>query len=119
MSGCQDGRLTLLSAPAGFGKTTLLIQGLAASGLGLGRSLDLQASSVNSQASTVAWLSLDAADRDPARFWSYVITALDTLQPGLAAEALPAIQVVPASSIEGLLTRVLNALTRLPADAVL
>src|SRR5215212_9290955 len=119
MSGCQDGRLTLLSAPAGFGKTTLLIQGLAASGLGLGRSLNLQAASLTSHVSSVAWVSLDAADRDPARFWSYVITALDTLQPGLAADALPALQFAPAPPIDALLTRMLNALAALPADAVL
>jgi hypothetical protein len=96
--------LTLLSAPAGFGKTTLVSAWHATAH---GRTIPL------------AWVSLDSADRDPARFWSYVITALDRLLPGLAAETLPAIQFAPAPPIEGMLTRVLNALTRLPADAVL
>jgi LuxR family maltose regulon positive regulatory protein len=59
-----NGPLTLLSAPAGFGKTTLLSAWHATT---TGGTVPL------------AWLSLDAADRDPARFWSYVITALDTL----------------------------------------
>jgi LuxR family maltose regulon positive regulatory protein len=96
--------LTLLSAPAGFGKTSLVSAWHATAH---GRTVPL------------AWVSIDSADRDPARFWSYVITALDKLLPGLAAEILPAIQFAPAAPIEGLLTRVLNALTRLPADAVL
>jgi LuxR family maltose regulon positive regulatory protein len=50
--------LTLVSAPAGFGKTTLLADALAAAGR------------------PVAWLSLDRDDNDPARFWTYVATAL-------------------------------------------
>jgi LuxR family maltose regulon positive regulatory protein len=98
------GPLTLLAAPAGFGKTTLLSTWHATTSGGI---------------VPLAWLSLDAADRDPARFWSYVITALDTLQPGLAADALPALQYAPAPPIDTLLTRVLNALATLPADAVL
>jgi LuxR family maltose regulon positive regulatory protein len=105
-----QGTLTLISAPAGFGKTTLLIQGLEASGLGHGGTLPV---------SSVAWVSLDSADRDPARFWSYVLTALDSLHPGCAADALPALQFVSTPPIEGLLTQVLNALTMLPTDAVL
>jgi LuxR family transcriptional regulator, maltose regulon positive regulatory protein len=78
--------LTLLSAPAGFGKTTLVSAWHATAH---GRTLPL------------AWVSLDSADRDPARFWSYVITALDMLLPGLAAETLPAIQFAPAPPNRG------------------
>jgi len=51
-------RLTLISAPAGSGKTTLLAEWIA------------------SRKPSVAWLSLDAGDNDPARFWAYVILAL-------------------------------------------
>jgi LuxR family maltose regulon positive regulatory protein len=112
------GSLTLLSAPAGCGKTTLLTQGLAVGSWELGSNpANLQLPTPNPH--RVAWVSLDRADRDPTRFWSYVITALDTLQPGLAANALPALQFAPAPPIDTLLTRVLNALTSLPADAVL
>jgi LuxR family maltose regulon positive regulatory protein len=53
--------LTLVSAPAGFGKTTLLAQWIAESGL------------------PAAWLSLEAEDNDPTRFLSYLIAALQTL----------------------------------------
>ena len=57
----------LVSAPAGFGKTTLLTEWLAAPPDGARRS--------------AAWLSLDAGDNDPARFWTYVIAGLRTLSP--------------------------------------
>ena len=62
--------LTLASAPAGFGKTTLLAQWLAGSGL------------------PVAWLSLEAEDNDPTRFLSYLIAALQTLDAQLGTTAL-------------------------------
>ena len=64
------GALTLLSAPAGFGKTTLLAQWLAQSGM------------------PVAWLSLEAADNDPTRFLSYLIAALQTIDAQLGTTAL-------------------------------
>ena len=63
-------RLMLLSAPAGFGKTTLLTEWLAA---GTAASTDER---------LAAWLSLDRADNDPARFWTYLIAALRTVAPG-------------------------------------
>lgn len=55
-------KLTLISAPAGFGKTTLLSQWVG----GCGR--------------PVTWVSLDKGDNDPARFWAYFIAALQTVQ---------------------------------------
>src|SRR6266508_1072047 len=113
------GKLTLLSAPAGFGKTTLLIQGLEAWGLRLVGSLDLQVSSLKSLASRVAWVSLDAADSDPLRFWRYVIAALDMLQPDSGASALALLQSPQPPPIETVLTPLLNALSTLPTDAVL
>jgi LuxR family maltose regulon positive regulatory protein len=54
-------RLTLVSAPAGFGKTTLLASWLAA-GSTAGR--------------PVAWVSLEESEREPGSFWTYVVTAL-------------------------------------------
>src|SRR5262245_6535356 len=55
-----DAKLTLVTPPAGFGKTTLLAEWLAAA---------------RPSGSTRAWLSLDQSDNDPATFWSYVIAA--------------------------------------------
>src|SRR6266480_775715 len=68
------GPLTLVSAPAGFGKTTLLAQWLADSGM------------------PVAWLSLEPGDNEPMRFLSYLIAALQTLDPHLGAVALTLLQ---------------------------
>ncbi len=59
-----DGKLTLLSAPAGFGKTTLVTAWITA------RSLPS------------AWVSLDEGDNDPVRFWRYVIAACAQATPG-------------------------------------
>lgn len=98
------GSLTLLSAPAGFGKTTLLGAWRATAAGG---------------AVPLAWVSLDAADQDPARFWSYVITALDALQPGVATAALPVLQSMQPPPLEVVLTGMVNALSTLPADSVL
>ncbi len=58
------GRLILLSAPAGFGKTTLLSEWLARE-------------SGPSAAYRKAWISLDAADNDPVRFWTFVAAAVE------------------------------------------
>jgi len=66
-----DGRLVLVSAPAGFGKTTLLSEWLST-----GRFRD-----------GVAWLALDTGDNDPARFWSYAAAALHMAHPALADPA--------------------------------
>jgi LuxR family maltose regulon positive regulatory protein len=71
-----DHKLTLLSAPAGFGKTTLVSEWLH-------KRMKISAlppSSANLPPSKVAWVSLDAGDNDPVRFWRYVITAGQTFQ---------------------------------------
>ena len=69
-------KLTLVSAPAGFGKTTLLAEWLAA---GPARSAGER---------LVAWLSLDRADNDTASFWTYMIAALRTVASGVGESAL-------------------------------
>lgn len=101
-------RLTLISAPAGFGKTTLLSEWMAdfrfpISDFGLMPAADhagekpeseiVQLSAhdqVRNQKSKirVAWVSLDEDDNDPARFWGYVITALQTPHAGMGENAL-------------------------------
>ena len=54
-------------------------------------------------------MSLDSADNDPLRFWSYVIAALDTLAPGVGTTALALLQSPQPPPIERMLTSVLNA----------
>ncbi len=61
-------RLTLLSAPPGFGKTTLLAE---------------WARAASNPVKQVAWVSLDAGDTDPGSFWPYVVASLAALVPGL------------------------------------
>jgi LuxR family transcriptional regulator, maltose regulon positive regulatory protein len=88
------GKLTVVAAPAGFGKTTLLSAWRA---------------TVPGGAAPFAWVSIDAADNDPLRFWSYVIAALDTLAPGAGATALVSLQSPQPPPLEGILISVLNA----------
>ena len=96
----SEARLTLISAPAGFGKTTLLTAWLAAGA---------------SENRAVAWLSLDEGDSQPATFWTYVITALQTAVPGVGASVLPLLQSAQPP-IETVLTSVLNELAAVPND---
>jgi LuxR family maltose regulon positive regulatory protein len=93
--------LTLLAAPAGFGKTTLLSAWVA----GCDR--------------PVAWLSLDAGDSDPIRFLTYLVAALQTIVPTIAAKVPGLLQSPPAPLTEALLTALLNAITTLPDHFVL
>ena len=95
--------LTLVSAPAGFGKSTLL--GAWISEHSVGR--------------PVAWLSLDSADNDPARFWRYFIVAVDRIHPGAGDASLELLGSPQAPPIEAILTTLLNEVGDLDADSVL
>jgi LuxR family maltose regulon positive regulatory protein len=96
--------VTLLVAPAGFGKTTLLAEWCASDERG---------------AVPTAWVSLDADDNDPARFWAHLVAAADRLHPG-AGELPAALLAAPAPPpIETVLGALVNALADLPDDAVL
>jgi LuxR family maltose regulon positive regulatory protein len=90
----QNCRLTLVSAPAGFGKTTLLSEWIVSCG----------------SRARVAWVSLDEGDNDVVRFWSYAITALQTLEPAIGQTALGALQAAQAQppSLEPLLISLVN-----------
>ena len=66
-----QGKLTLISAPAGFGKTTLAGEWVA--------NLRLDAMGGTSPLVAAAWLSLDEGDKDPVRFLTYLVVALQTL----------------------------------------
>ncbi|HMA36754.1 MAG TPA: LuxR family transcriptional regulator, partial [Chloroflexia bacterium] len=94
-------KLTLLSAPAGFGKTTLLSEWIAGGDR------------------PVAWLSLDAADSDPTRFLTYLVAALRTIAANLGAGVLGVLQSPQPPPLEPLLTALLNEITTIPDPFVL
>jgi LuxR family maltose regulon positive regulatory protein len=93
-------RLTLISAPAGFGKTTLLTAWLADSG---------------AEERSVAWLSLEESDSRPGLFWTYAITALQAVVPGVGVDSLPLLQSAQAP-IETVLATLLNELSAAPHE---
>ncbi len=94
-------KLTLISAPAGFGKTTLLTAWIA-------------------QADRpVAWLSFDEADNDPLRFLTYVIAALQTIYPDLGQTILLDLQSAESAAFDELLIRLVNELVAVPNEFVL
>ncbi|MGH3510451.1 MAG: LuxR C-terminal-related transcriptional regulator [Nocardioidaceae bacterium] len=95
LAGTQRPRLTLVSAPPGFGKTTLV------------------AAWVQAAARPVAWVSLEESEQQPDSFWSYVVTALDAAAPGVGGGALPLLQGA-APPIRNVLAAVLNELSALP-----
>ena len=100
-------KLMLVSAPAGFGKTTLLTEWLAA---GPAAPADERAA---------AWLSLDRGDNDPVSFWTYVIAALRTVAAGVGENALALLHAPQPPPIETVLTELLNDLGALAGDIVL
>ncbi|HET9921650.1 MAG TPA: hypothetical protein VFQ30_17545, partial [Ktedonobacteraceae bacterium] len=96
--------LTLIAAPAGFGKTTLL-------------STWLERAPLRS-----AWVSLEQDDDDLTRFWSYMFTALERIHPGGGAAALALLQastLSPPPPIEIVLTAWINGLATLPHEIAL
>jgi LuxR family maltose regulon positive regulatory protein len=100
--GLSSGRkLTLISAPAGFGKTTLVSEWIASCGL------------------PVAWLSLDEGDNDPARFISYLVKALQTIQAEIGEGLLAVLRSPQPLQIETILTTLLNEISTIPANFVL
>lgn len=97
-------KLTLIAAPAGYGKTTMVSAWHA---------------TAPGSAWPLAWLSLDMGDNDLARFWSYAITALQTLHAGLGADALALLQSPQPPPLTTALTLLINALAALPAPVAL
>src|SRR2546428_8295596 len=92
-------KLIFISAPAGFGKTTLIsawVQSL---------------SQHTPEAPHVAWVSLDESDNDPVQFWTYALTALDRQQPGLCTPLLGYLQTQQAPTpLRYVLQALINAL---------
>jgi LuxR family transcriptional regulator, maltose regulon positive regulatory protein len=97
-------RLTILSAPAGFGKTTLVV--------------DWQ-SSLAERCINFGWLSLDESDNDLARFLRYFIAALQRIQPELGQSALAALDFPQLPSVESLMVPLINDLVECECSLVL
>ena len=93
-------KLTLVSAPAGYGKSTLLSEWIHQTGV------------------PVAWLSLDQGDNIPSRFWSYFVAALHTIpdlqQSGVGQSLLSSLQSRQPPPIDVLLTSLINEINELP-----
>jgi LuxR family maltose regulon positive regulatory protein len=96
-----ESKLTLVSAPAGFGKTTLVADWLA-----------------TRPENTTAWLSLDPGDNQAASFWPYSIAALRTAVPDVGATALSLLE-SPKEPIAAVVATLLNELSPLPNHLVL
>lgn len=100
--------LTLLSAPAGFGKTTLLSAWITS----------LKESASPSYA--VAWLSLDEGDNDPVRFWRYIIAACQqSMQTPIGASALSLLRGPDPLRLERVVTALLNDIIAVSQECVL
>ncbi len=96
-----DRDLTLVSAPAGFGKTSLLIEWAR----GTHR--------------RVGWVALDEDDNDPKRFWHYLVAAADLLRPGLDEALRSPLAEANQMTPEAIVTRVVNALVASATEFVL
>ncbi len=100
--GLSAGRkLTLISAPAGFGKTTLVSEWLA------------------NNENPVAWLSLDEGDNDPTRFLTYLVAALQTIAPNIGTGAMAVLQSAQPPSAEPILTTLLNEIAAISDSFIL
>lgn len=98
----RQGKLTLVSAPAGFGKTSLVAQW------------------VNQLADTrCAWLSLDKEDDLPSRFMTYLLAALQTVDAQLGASLLPLIRNGSLSNVDEMMTTLINELAALRQPLIL
>ena len=93
-------KLSLISAPAGFGKTTLISAWIAACGR------------------PAAWLSLDEGDNDPTRFLTYLVAALQQISEEIGEKSLAVLH-SPQSLTESILTPLLNEITAFQDDFIL
>src|SRR3989449_5621898 len=97
-------KLILISAPAGFGKTTLVSEWVEG---------------IERPRARTAWLSLDEGDNDPARFLAYLVAALQTIAATIGEGVLGMLQSSQPPPTEAILTALLNEITTLPDHFVL
>jgi LuxR family transcriptional regulator, maltose regulon positive regulatory protein len=96
-------KLTLIRAPAGWGKTTLLA--------------DWYASAAETR--SFAWLALDRGDNDPVRFWTYLIEAVRSQQPAIGTESLPMLRVPRVDIVAEVLPALFAELMAVSSELVL
>ena len=121
-------RLTLVSAPAGFGKTTLVSEWIGS------KEADLRSVGVGSRGDgayalptpysllhtpSFAWLSLDESDNDPTRFLIYLIAAVQTVEPNIGKGVLGALESPQPPPVEVVLTVLINETAALPNRMIL
>jgi LuxR family maltose regulon positive regulatory protein len=94
-------KLTLISAAAGFGKTTVVSAWVAAHSI------------------PVAWVALDASDNDPVLFWKYVTASLEAIEPTIGKGVFPLLHALPPPPIEAVLTVFINTIATMTSDFVL
>ncbi len=100
LTGGMHSKLTLISAPAGFGKTTLVSEW------------------VSNCDHKVAWLSLDEGDNDLTRFLTYFITALQSIKANIGAGVMAVLQSPQPPLIESILTELLNEIATIPDNFI-
>ena len=96
-----SGKLTLVSAPAGFGKTTVVSEWIREGGY------------------PAAWLSLDKNDNDPSRFLIYLIAALQHIDPEIGTDVQAVLEEPLPPNFEILLTRLMNEMEKLPDKSLI
>jgi LuxR family transcriptional regulator, maltose regulon positive regulatory protein len=97
------GPVTLITAPAGAGKTSLIRSWLATR---------------NKAHLPAAWFSIDPDDNGPIRFWSYLLEAIDSCSPGICDSARLALQTASARNLEPILTILINELSAIDRECV-
>src|SRR5947208_10602193 len=97
-------KLTLIAAPAGFGKTTLV---------------SAWVEGIERPRARTAWLSLDEGDNDPARFLAYLVAALQTIAANIGEGVLGVLQSPQPPPTASILTALLNEITTIPDNFIL
>mgnify|MGYP000061167553 CR=1 FL=1 len=95
------GKLTLVSAPTGFGKTTLVSEW------------------IRGCRHPAAWLSLDQNDNDPSQFLIYLIAALQRIDPEIGVDVQAVLEETPSPHFEILLTRLISEIERMPEKSII
>lgn len=94
----------IVSAPAGYGKTTLV---------------EVACAQLRADGWAVAWVTLEETERDPVRFWTYALAALDAACPGLGAASRRLVEMPRPTSIERTLTTLINEIADVPSPILL